>query len=65
MLSHALTFPAWGEQLKKVVFVPQWLPQAQFAGYYVAKEKGIYKKYGIDITILRGGPDYIPSVMLT
>ncbi len=65
ILSHALTFPAWGEQLKRVVFVPQWFPQAQFAGYYVAKEKGIYKKYGIDITILRGGPDYIPSVMLT
>jgi NitT/TauT family transport system substrate-binding protein len=65
ILSHALTFPVRGEQLKKVVFVPQWLPQAQFAGYYAAKEKGIYKKYGIDITILRGGPDYIPSAMLT
>jgi NitT/TauT family transport system substrate-binding protein len=43
--------------LKKAVFMPQWLPQAQFAGYYTAKDKGIYEKYGIDLTILRGGPD--------
>lgn len=42
--------------LKKVTFIPQWVPQAQFAGYYVAYEKGIYKKYGIDLTILLGGP---------
>ena len=42
---------------KKVSFIPQWSHQAQFAGYYVAYEKGIYKKYGIDVTILNGGPD--------
>ncbi len=43
--------------LKRASFLPQWIPQAQFAGYYVAYEKGIYKKYGIDLTILKGGPD--------
>jgi NitT/TauT family transport system substrate-binding protein len=43
-------------QLKKATFIPQWSPQAQFAGYYVAYEKGIYKKYGIDVKIIRGGP---------
>src|SRR3990172_1228378 len=42
---------------KKVSFIPQWAPQAQFAGYYVAYERGIYKKYGIDLTIIAGGPD--------
>ena len=42
--------------LKKVTFITQWVPQAQFAGYYVALEQGIYKKYGIDLTILAGGP---------
>lgn len=36
--------------------VPLWSPQAQFAGYYVALEKGFYRKHGIDMTILRGGP---------
>ena len=43
--------------LKKISFVPQWVPQAQFAGYYLAHERGIYKKYGIDLTIIPGGPD--------
>jgi len=43
--------------LKKVTFIPQWSPQAQFAGHYVAYEKGIYEKHGIDLTIIRGGPD--------
>lgn len=45
------------EELNKITFIPHWVPQAQFAGYYVAYEKGIYKKYGIDLTILKGGPD--------
>jgi NitT/TauT family transport system substrate-binding protein len=48
------------QSLKKASFLPQWIPQAQFAGYYVAYEKGIYKKYGIDLTILKGGPDSSP-----
>lgn len=48
--------------LQKFSFIPQWSPQAQFAGYYVAYEKGIYKKYGIDLEIIQGGPDH-PSGM--
>ncbi len=43
--------------LKKVTFIAQWSHQAQFAGYYVAYEKGIYKRYGIDLIIMNGGPD--------
>jgi NitT/TauT family transport system substrate-binding protein len=35
----------------------QWLPQSQFAGYYVAKEKGMYSRRGLDVEIMRGGPD--------
>jgi NitT/TauT family transport system substrate-binding protein len=42
---------------RKVTFLPQWIPQSQFAGYYVAYEKGIYQKYNLDVTILRGGPE--------
>lgn len=55
---------ALGGNLKKVTFLPQWTPQAQFAGYYVAKEKGIYEKYGIDLVILPGGPDNPPCETL-
>jgi NitT/TauT family transport system substrate-binding protein len=51
--------------LKKASFLPQWSPQAQFAGYYVAYEKGFYKNHGIDLTLIQGGPDRPPSVFLT
>lgn len=50
--------------LRKTSFVTLWLPQAQFAGYYVACEKGIYKKYGLDVTIIDGGPDHTPFKLL-
>lgn len=35
----------------------KWLPQAQFAGFYVAKAKGFYEAEGIDLTINPGGPN--------
>lgn len=35
----------------------QWVTQAQFAGYYVALEKGWYEQEGLDVTIYPGGPD--------
>ncbi|MGE0850100.1 MAG: ABC transporter substrate-binding protein [Hyphomicrobiaceae bacterium] len=35
----------------------KWLPQAQFAGIYMAKEKGFYLAEGIDMTINPGGPN--------
>jgi NitT/TauT family transport system substrate-binding protein len=42
----------------QVSFIPQWLPQSQFAGYYVAHEKGFYADRGLDVKIMRGGPDF-------
>ncbi|MEN2976658.1 ABC transporter substrate-binding protein (plasmid) [Tistrella bauzanensis] len=35
----------------------KWLPQAQFAGFYVAKAKGFYEAEGLDMTINPGGPN--------
>jgi NitT/TauT family transport system substrate-binding protein len=43
--------------LKKASFCPQWIPQAQFAGYMVALEKGFYREAGLDLNILVGGPE--------
>lgn len=57
------TVSAAGE-LRALTFLPQWLPQAQFAGYYVAYEKGFYRKHGIDLKILKGGPDFPAAEML-
>ena len=50
--------------LKKVVFIPQWVPQGQFAGYYFAAEQGIYRKHGLDVTIVSGGPQKPPPLDL-
>jgi NitT/TauT family transport system substrate-binding protein len=50
--------------LHKATFLPQWLPQAQFAGYYLAEERGFYRAHGIDLTILTGGPGRLPSKLL-
>src|ERR1700689_3071609 len=42
----------------------KWVTQAQFAGYYVAKDKGLYKEEGLDVTIKPGGPDVAPEQVL-
>ena len=34
---------------QRIVFTPQWTPQSQFAGYYVAQEKGFYKEAGVEV----------------
>jgi NitT/TauT family transport system substrate-binding protein len=39
-------------QLEKLVFSPHWIPQAQFAGFYVALEMGFYKDAGLDVQII-------------
>ena len=42
----------------------KWVTQAQFAGYYVAKEKGFYDEVGLDVTINPGGPDISPPQII-
>ena len=42
----------------------QWVTQSQFAGYYVALDKGFYEEEGLDVTILPGGPDIAPPQVL-
>ena len=42
----------------------QWVTQAQFAGYYVALDKGYYSDEGLNVTILPGGPDIAPPQVL-
>jgi len=56
--------PAMPADLKKAVFIPHWVPQAQFAGYYVAYEMGIYRKHGIDLAIIPGGSETPPLDLL-
>ncbi len=54
--------PAWAADSVKLQL--QWVTQAQFAGYYVAKDKGFYADENLDVTILPGGPDIAPPQVL-
>jgi NitT/TauT family transport system substrate-binding protein len=45
----------------KVTLQLKWVTQAQFAGYYAAKEKGYYTAAGLDVNIKVGGPDITPE----
>ena len=42
----------------------KWVTQAQFAGYYVAAEKGFYEEEGLNVTIKPGGPDIAPPQVI-
>ncbi len=42
----------------------KWVTQAQFAGYYVAKDKGFYEDENLDVTINAGGPDIAPEQVI-
>ncbi len=48
----------------KVTLQLKWVTQAQFAGYYVAKEKGYYEEENLDVEIKPGGPDIAPPQVL-
>ena len=43
----------------------KWFHQAQFAGFYVAKEKDFYKSAGLNVDIQPGGPDFPAIQMVT
>jgi NitT/TauT family transport system substrate-binding protein len=42
----------------------KWVTQGQFAGYYVAQDKGFYEDAGLDVTIKPGGPDVAPPQVI-
>jgi len=43
----------------KVRLQIKWVPQAQFAGYFVALDKGFYSDENLDVQIIPGGPDIV------
>ena len=49
---------------EKVVLQLKWVAQAQFAGYFVAKDKGFYEAEGLDVEIKPGGPDIAPEQVI-
>lgn len=45
-----------GSLQSQINFMLQWFPQSQFAGYYVAREKGFYEEAGVDVNIMHPAP---------
>ncbi len=65
----AATFAAgmWGtlaHAADDVTLQLKWVTQAQFAGYYVALDKGFYEEENLNVTIKPGGPDIAPVQVL-
>ena len=46
-----LTQTLFSQELKKVTLQLSWFNQFQFAGYYMAKEKGFFEELGLDVEI--------------
>src|ERR1700710_397721 len=49
--------PARGQTLDKVSFGTNWVAEAEHGGVFQAVADGTYKKYGLDVTIVPGGPN--------
>ena len=48
----------------KVTFGTNWLAEAEHGGYYQAVADGTYAKYGLDVTIVQGGPQATNGILL-
>ncbi len=56
------TMQAWAADA--VTLQLKWVAQSQFAGYYVALDKGFYEAEDLDVTIKPGGPDIAPEQVI-
>ncbi len=56
--------PAMARGLTKVRLQIHWIHQAQFAGFYLAKDAGLYRQAGLDVEIVPGGPGIDPLANL-
>ena len=55
---------AHGQQLDKVRFGTNWVAEAEHGGFYQALADGTYRKYGLDVTIVPGGPNVNNRILL-
>src|SRR6187402_1480658 len=47
---------AGAQAQEKLTYMTNWYAQAEHGGFYQAVATGIYKKYGLDVTVKMGGP---------
>jgi NitT/TauT family transport system substrate-binding protein len=60
----AAVAPAQAQQLDKVLFGTNWVAEAEHGGFYQALADGTYHKYGLDVTIVPGGPNVNNRILL-
>ena len=56
--------PAGAQTLDKVSFGTNWVAEAEHGGFFQAVADGTYKKYGLDVTIVPGGPNTNNRILL-
>ncbi|HET8928886.1 MAG TPA: ABC transporter substrate-binding protein [Microbacterium sp.] len=49
------------DELTQVKLQLQWLPQAQFAGYFAAADQGFFEEEGLEVEIVPSGGDIVPQ----
>ena len=64
MLAASFGASAPALALDELTLQLKWVTQAQFAGYYVALEQGLYEAENLDVTINPGGPDIAPPQVI-
>lgn len=63
-LALGVAAPAMAQDMDTLTLQLKWVTQGQFAGYYVAADKGFYAEENLDITINPGGPDIAPEQVI-
>ncbi len=58
------TVPARSQALDKVTFGTNWVAEGEHGGFYQALADGTYRRYGLDVTILPGGPNVNNRILL-
>lgn len=56
--------PAAAQTLDKVSFATNWIAEAEHGGFFQAVADGTYKNYGLDVTIVPGGPNHNNRMLL-
>jgi NitT/TauT family transport system substrate-binding protein len=57
-------WPGGAQTLDKVSFGTNWVAEAEHGGFFQALADGTYKKYGLDVTIVPGGPNVNNRMLL-
>jgi len=63
-LAGAAIPPAAAQALDKVSFGTNWVAEGEHGGFYQALADGTYRKYGLDVTIVPGGPSVNNRILL-